>query len=127
VLAIPRHHLRRNIMKPPTSPGGRNACLRYAVAALLELDTPEVPHFIEQPGSWILNVSRWAASRGLVCHYHSRGYQEPLPAGYFVAIIAPHTPGACHAVVMRGDEVVYDSSPYRRRYQKRGIGILELY
>jgi hypothetical protein len=50
-----------------------------------------------------------------------------FPDDYFIAIIAPWSPGRAHAIVMHGDQVVYDPSfQKRRRYQKKGISIITL-
>lgn len=108
-------------------------CLRYAVASLLARDPKSVPHFIEMPGRWLGNLGNWAWEEGYKIVITSYGRHvhpsfgcvvQRFPQTPFVAIIAPMS--RAHAVVMQNDKVIYDpSSRPRKRYQKRGVGIIE--
>lgn len=118
-------------MKPP---GPYRAysddCLRVSVAALLELEVEQVPHFVhesKQTGRyWVDIVREWAEFEGYEMTYQ-RHHDGPFPRHHFVGIIAPHSAGKCHAVVMKGSKVVYDcAAGTRQRYQKKGIYALSL-
>jgi hypothetical protein len=128
-------------VKPPEwSDVPRNGCLAACIAAVLERPVTEIPCLVGGDEPWEKRLIDWAHSEGLVATFTSNGktrrqrrqysaYPEAtgFPPGYFIAILAPHTEGKAHAVVMKGSEVVYDPGwPRRRRYQKRGISMIEL-
>lgn len=129
-------------MKPPVwDDVPRNGCLAACIAAVLERPVGEIPNFVEQhDGMWATRFSAWAETQGFLLLYtytSRRGsgssgvMQWPektgFPEDYYIAIIAPRSRGKAHAVVMKGSQVVYDPAlPPRKRYQKKGMTIIEL-
>lgn len=125
-MKIPRHQ-----------PTLGDECLRACAAAIFELPVKKVPHFIHEPGGWEWALRKWAVTEFSMdvrldsYLKRTRSWQTlryELPLGYYIGIIAPNTKEETHAVVMHDFDVVYDPALVKRkRYQKRGMGVIEFF
>jgi hypothetical protein len=95
---------------------GRGDCLRSCVASILELAPDQVPNFSDfckyADVNWSIPMWNFLRERGMA---FVTVYPPHLPHGYCVAVgPSPNIPGAFHAVVWKGSEIVHDPNPSRK-------------
>lgn len=97
-------------------------CMRTAVAALLDLPTEAVPHFVlfEAPGVWFQVFNMWLEGRGLRIKPLARGAvdRQCLAIG-----MSPR--GVEHVVVWGPDGLVHDPHPSRAGIEARQFWAIE--
>lgn len=106
-------------------------CLKTAVAALLDLPTAQVPHFALFGREWRTALAAWMTSRGKRLRVYSDDPGEWImwrrlgvavgalvmrPTGQLLIANgdSSNIPGAGHAVLWRGAELVHDVHPLQR-------------
>jgi len=103
-----------------TRVGRRGNCYQACVASILEVPIDEVPDQAlgRTPEEYVHILRGWLAPRGLSLIAATLGPYTPeelLPelwhAGYWIAGIATNSRDLDHAVVMRGNTVVWDPHP----------------
>ncbi len=103
-------------------PDGRDRgnCLSAALASVLEIDTADVPHFVqeEEDGGryWFDAMQAWLAGRNLWMvdlPRHIVMYQLPPTAIIFATGISPRCPAGKtnHMVVYQAGKIVHDPHP----------------
>lgn len=94
-------------------PGGN--CMSACIASILELPIEEVPYFMGNDirgGAWKLKLKVWLAERGLYPLFITPVAEIYIPRYHIMQGKSPRGRGT-HAVVAKGDRVVWDPHPSR--------------
>lgn len=97
----------------------RGNCMAACVAAILDLDLPDVPNFVES-SNHLSALTSWLAKRGMAFQQYQLDRRRPVlwriiggPEYHLLAGPSPRGPWG-HCVVGRKGEIVFDPHPDRR-------------